>query len=70
MDGRTDMDKPISPLLWLGIISYSIKLTNFSSYKWSNYVTKKTELNDLRIVICLRKSEVTVEIISVCGIFE
>ena len=29
-----------------------------------------TELNDLRIIICLRKSGVTVEIISVCNIIE
>ena len=27
-----------------------------------------TELKDLRIIICLRKSEVTVEIISVCNV--
>ena len=29
-----------------------------------------TELNDLRIIICLRKSEVTVEITSVCNAVE
>ena len=28
------------------------------------------ELNDLRIIICLRKSEVTVERISVCNVIE
>ena len=29
-----------------------------------------TELNDMRIIICLRKSEVTVERISVCNVIE
>ena len=29
-----------------------------------------TELNDLRIIICLRKSEVTVKRISVCNVIE
>ena len=29
-----------------------------------------TELNDLRIIICLRKSEATVERISVCNVIE
>ena len=32
--------------------------------------TENTELNDLRIIICLRKSEVTVEKISVCNAIE
>ena len=29
-----------------------------------------TELNDLRIIICLRKSEITVERISICNVIE
>ena len=29
-----------------------------------------TEINDLRIIICLRKSEVIVEKISVCNVIE
>ena len=29
-----------------------------------------TELNDMRIIICLRKSEVTIERISVCNVIE
>ena len=29
-----------------------------------------TELNDLRKIVCLRKSEVSVEIISVCNVIE
>ena len=35
----------------------------------SNF-TDNTELNNLRIVICLRKSEITVERISVCNVIE
>ena len=31
---------------------------------------KKMELNDLRIIICLRKSEATVERISFCNVIE
>ena len=34
------------------------------------YDTFNMELNDLRIIFCLRKSEVTVERISVCNITE
>ena len=29
-----------------------------------------TELNDLRIIICLRKSEITIERISICNVIE
>ena len=31
-------------------------------------MTFNTELNDLRIIICLRKSEVTVQRISACNV--
>ena len=33
-------------------------------------VTTNTELNDLRMIVCLRKPEVTVERISVCNVTE
>ena len=34
------------------------------------FFTDNLELNDLRIIICLRKSEVPVERISVCNLIE
>ena len=40
-------------------------------FAWvANRVMENTELNDLRIIICLKKSDVTVERISVCNVTE
>ena len=36
----------------------------------THQMNKTTELNDLKIIICLRKSKVTVERISVCNVIE
>ena len=38
--------------------------------KEDSYQLANTELNDLRVIICLRKSEVIVERISVCKVIE
>ena len=49
-------------------------MINKSSYLYSPHFlifdTPNTELNDLRKIICLRKSEVSVESISVCNVIE
>ena len=42
----------------------------FSCKKWHLKHKKNTELKDLRKIICLPKSEVSVETISVCNVIE
>ena len=37
---------------------------------FTKQITFNAELNDLKIIICLRKTEVTVERISVCNVIE
>ena len=46
------------------IVSYPVLFCSISVFQYN------MELNDLRIIICLRKSEVTVERISVCNVTE
>ena len=53
------------------ITVYPTKAALSKSAKFSLVLlTQNTELNDLRIIICLRKSEVTVERISICNVNE
>ena len=59
---------------------YLLRPINYKTYNFTVYVTHlislilflsdNTELNDFRKVICLRKSELSVERISVCNVTE
>ena len=51
----------------------SLQFTNQHMFSYISFILNKkinTELNDFRIIICLRKSEVSVESTSVCNVIE
>ena len=53
-------------------ITWNKTVTSFAIFKWKQHIliTDSTELNDLRITICFRKSEVIVERILVDNVIE